>query len=91
MGTHPNNPAHLFSDRSTLLSNHLARHPELLGEARKFPARYPGRKEDEFGGEGHVPFLFKILTCKQALPLQIHPDVELAKKLHEEDPDQFPE
>jgi mannose-6-phosphate isomerase len=91
MGTHPNNPAHLYSEPTTLLSSHIAQHPELLGEAKKFPARYPNQKEDEFGGKGHVPFLFKILTCKQALPLQIHPNVELAKKLHEEDPEQFSE
>lgn len=34
-------------------------------------------------------FLFKVLTCKQALPLQIHPDKNLAKKLHDENPEQF--
>ena len=91
MGTHPNNPAHLFSSPDTLLSDHVAKHPELLGEAKKFPARYPDDKNAEFGGKGHVPFLFKILTCKQALPLQIHPNVELSKKLHEQDPEQFTE
>lgn len=91
MGTHPNNPAHLFSQPKTLLSDHIAKNIDLLGEAKQFPARYPDKKDEEFGGKGHVPFLFKILTCKQALPLQIHPDIELSKKLHKEDPEQFAE
>jgi mannose-6-phosphate isomerase len=65
MGTHPNNPSSLFDSPSTPLTKHLSENESLLGEAKKFPARYPGSKDKEFGGQGHVPFLFKILTCKQ--------------------------
>ncbi|ORY20918.1 putative mannose-6-phosphateisomerase [Naematelia encephala] len=91
MGTHPHNPAKLWG-KDQLLSDYLSKHKELLGEAIKFPARYPDAKEDKSeGGEGHVPFLFKILTCKQALPLQIHPNREIAEKLHKENPEQFPD
>ncbi|OCF77054.1 mannose-6-phosphate isomerase, class I [Kwoniella mangroviensis CBS 8886] len=79
MGTHPTNPASLHSSPSTLLSKHLESHSELLGSGT------------EGQTEGHVPFLFKVLTCKQALPLQIHPNKELAKKLHEEDPEKYPD
>ncbi|ORX37362.1 putative mannose-6-phosphateisomerase [Kockovaella imperatae] len=89
MGTHPNNPSHLYG-KEILLSDYLRGRPKLLGDAVKFPARYPGSGPKE-NADGHVPFLFKILTCKQALPLQIHPDVELAKKLHSDDPDKFPD
>lgn len=39
--------------------------------------------------DGHLPFLPKILSIAKALPLQIHPDKELAAKLHEEDPENF--
>ncbi|OWT36573.1 mannose-6-phosphate isomerase, class I [Cryptococcus neoformans Bt1] len=91
MGTHPNNPAHLFSSPDTLLSTHLKKNPSLLGAANRFSPPFTGAKGSGAEGqeEGHVPFLFKVLTCKQALPLQIHPDKTLAKKLHEENPKQF--
>lgn len=37
----------------------------------------------------HSPAKEALLICSVALPLQIHPDIELAKKLHEQDPEQF--
>ncbi|OCF33883.1 mannose-6-phosphate isomerase, class I [Kwoniella heveanensis BCC8398] len=94
MGTHPTNPTSLRSSPDTLLSSHLTQHPELLGtSASKFRPPFDGAKgsgtEDQT--TGHVPFLFKVLTCKQALPLQIHPNKDLAKKLHEEDPEKYPD
>ncbi|KIR33080.1 mannose-6-phosphate isomerase, class I [Cryptococcus deuterogattii MMRL2647] len=91
MGTHPNNPAHLFLSPDTLLSTHLRKNPSLLGAANRFSPPFTGAKGSGTEGqeEGHVPFLFKVLTCKQALPLQIHPDKNLAKKLHDENPEQF--
>lgn len=93
MGTHPNNPAHLFLSPDTLLSTHLKKNSSLLGAANRFSPPFTGAKGSGTEGqeEGHVPFLFKVLTCKQALPLQIHPDKNLAKKLHEENPEQFGE
>lgn len=42
---------------------------------------------EKFGGV--VPFLPKILSIAKALPLQIHPDKELATKLHKQNPEQF--
>lgn len=69
MGTHPHGPAHLYDAPSTLLSQHLSSGSTLLGSApQKFPA--PGPKEegkDEREASGQVPFLFKILTCKQGM------------------------
>ncbi|WWD00710.1 mannose-6-phosphate isomerase, class I [Kwoniella sp. B9012] len=94
MGTHPTNPASLYSSPSTLLSKHLESHPNLLGSSgSKFNPPFTGKEGSGTEGqtEGHVPFLFKVLTCKQALPLQIHPNKELAKKLHEEDPEKYPD
>ena len=64
MGTHPKNPAKVWG-KGMPLSSHLAQHPELLGDATKFPPPFPIDPKDTSGGEGHVPFLFKILTCKQ--------------------------
>ena len=39
--------------------------------------------------DGQLPFLPKILSIAKALPLQLHPNKELATKLHKEDPDNF--
>jgi mannose-6-phosphate isomerase len=38
---------------------------------------------------GQLPFLPKILSIAKALPLQIHPNKDLAAKLHAKDPDNF--
>ncbi|KAK4038072.1 RmlC-like cupin domain-containing protein [Parachaetomium inaequale] len=39
--------------------------------------------------DGQLPFLPKILSIAKALPLQIHPNKDLATKLHAKDPDNF--
>jgi mannose-6-phosphate isomerase len=39
--------------------------------------------------DGQLPFLPKILSIAKALPLQIHPNKELAAKLHAKDPENF--
>ena len=41
----------------------------------------------KFGGV--IPFLPKILSIEKALALQIHPNKELAAKLHKENPEKF--
>ena len=41
----------------------------------------------KFGGV--LPFLPKILSIANALPLQIHPNKDLAAQLHAKNPDQF--
>ena len=42
---------------------------------------------EKFGGV--VPFLPKILSIAKALTLQIHPNKDVAAKLHKENPEQF--
>lgn len=42
---------------------------------------------EKFGGV--LPFLPKILSIDKALELQIHPDKDLAARLHAKNPDQF--
>jgi len=39
--------------------------------------------------DGQLPYLPKILSIAKALPLQIHPNKDLATKLHEKDPESF--
>ncbi|KAG1732940.1 RmlC-like cupin domain-containing protein [Suillus lakei] len=76
MGTHPNAPTRVFST-GQLLSEHLAAHPELVGESIT----------KRFGLEnGQIPFLFKVLSFDKALPVQIHPDKPTAERIHSENP-----
>ena len=80
MGTHPNGEAYLFAEPTTSLRSLVTSDPErYLGEA--VLQKWPDNR--------HIPFLFKILSIEKALPLQVHPDRELAQKLAQEDPDTF--
>ncbi|KAL4243515.1 Mannose-6-phosphate isomerase [Abortiporus biennis] len=79
VGTHPNGPAHLFHDSQELLSLIRSNPPHFLGN--DLLERWPETT--------HVPFLFKVLSIAKALPLQAHSDKELAKDLHNENPDEF--
>jgi len=67
MGDHPNGMAH------TLDGTPLASLIECDPEAYLGSAVY-----QRFGGDKHLPFLFKILSFDKALPLQAHPDCALA-------------
>jgi len=40
-------------------------------------------------GHNKIPYLPKVLSIAKALPLQLHPNKELAAKLHEKDPSNF--
>ncbi|KAH6959748.1 mannose-6-phosphate isomerase [Ilyonectria sp. MPI-CAGE-AT-0026] len=75
-GDYPNFPARI-AETGELLGDRIYNRSSMLGEGgiKKF-------------GE-HLPFLPKILSIGNPLPLQIHPNKELAAKLHQEDPDQF--
>ncbi|KAJ5543298.1 hypothetical protein N7535_005726 [Penicillium sp. DV-2018c] len=76
MGTYPSNPSYLLTTGEHL-GEYLKKNPQLVGKS----------VYDRWGAE--IPFLPKILSFSKALPLQIHPDLELAKKLHEKDPKKF--
>ncbi|KAI9057211.1 mannose-6-phosphate isomerase [Trametes sanguinea] len=80
MGTHPNGPAHLYDDPSTSLLSLISSNPTFyLGETlvQKWPSTT------------HIPYLFKVLSIKKALPLQAHPDKGLAEQLQLRDPSNF--
>ena len=38
-----------------------------------------------------LPFLLKVLSCERALSIQSHPDRGMAKVLHEQDPQNYPD
>ncbi|KAJ5480765.1 hypothetical protein N7539_006659 [Penicillium diatomitis] len=76
MGTYPSNPSHLVSTGEPL-ADYIKKNPQLMGKSVL----------DRYGAE--IPFLPKILSIAKALPLQIHPDLKLAEKLHKQDPKKF--
>ncbi|KAA1465888.1 mannose-6-phosphate isomerase [Dentipellis sp. KUC8613] len=78
MGTHPKSPSRVPSLGGQTLQEHLAAHPELIGDdvVKKFNA-----------ANGNLPFLFKVLAIAKALSIQSHPDKKTAEKLHAEQPD----
>ncbi|RPD61165.1 mannose-6-phosphate isomerase [Lentinus tigrinus ALCF2SS1-7] len=80
MGTHTNGPARLYDSPSTPLLSLISSDPTFyLGETlvQKWPSTT------------HIPYLFKVLSIQKALPLQAHPDKDLAKQLQLKDPSNF--
>lgn len=78
MGTYPVLPSYIAGTGEDL-QDVLDRHPEeLIGDRviKKF-------------GHTQLPYLPKILSIAKALPLQLHPDKEIAAGLHDEKPDAF--
>ncbi|KAM0668212.1 hypothetical protein ACQRIT_000694 [Beauveria bassiana] len=75
-GDYPNFPGRLGDGRP--LGDVLREHKnELLGE------HSVGKWGDQ------LPYLPKILSIAKALPLQVHPNKDLAAKLHTQNPEQF--
>ena len=78
MGTHANG-ASMLQD-GTPLQQHIDTNKEyFLGK----------QMLQKFDGDSTFPFLFKILTARKALQLQIHPDKKAAAELHKENPTEF--
>jgi mannose-6-phosphate isomerase len=76
-GDYPDYPARVLKT-GELLKDVLDKNREML----------LGKKViDQLGGQ--LPFLPKILSIAKALPLQIHPNKELAAQLHAKDPENF--
>ncbi|KAH8747320.1 RmlC-like cupin domain-containing protein [Diaporthe sp. PMI_573] len=77
MGTYPTTPSYILSSGEDLQQYLNAHQQDLIGE--KVLAKY--------GAD--LSFLPKILSIAKALPLQLHPNKELASKLHREQPGKF--
>ncbi|KAI2622769.1 mannose-6-phosphate isomerase [Hypomontagnella submonticulosa] len=76
-GDYPDFPARKL-DTGELLSEVLQKNKEqLLGK----------KVIEKF--DSQLPYLPKILSIAKALPLQLHPNKELATKLHKKDPENF--
>ncbi|OLL26664.1 Mannose-6-phosphate isomerase [Neolecta irregularis DAH-3] len=76
MGTHPSGPSTSFHDNCDLKTL-LSENRSLLGD--KVFSRF----------DGDLPFLFKVLSIDKALSIQAHPDKDLAKRLHADDPKNY--
>jgi mannose-6-phosphate isomerase len=77
MGTYPELPSYSLKTGEDLQQILNKNKEKLIGQAVL----------EKYGAD--LPFLPKILSIQKALPLQIHPDIELSKKLHKEDPENF--
>ncbi|KAN0113011.1 mannose-6-phosphate isomerase [Hyaloscypha variabilis] len=77
MGTYPTTPSLVLATGEDLQKHINANKGKLIGK----------HILNKFGVD--LPFLPKILSIAKALPLQIHPDKELAAKLHKGDPEKF--
>ncbi|KAF2107246.1 mannose-6-phosphate isomeras-like protein [Lophiotrema nucula] len=78
MGTYPELPSYVLEtgeDLQDVLDNNAA---ELIGQT--VPKRFNHNK---------IPYLPKVLSIAKALPLQLHPNKDMAAKLHSRDPSQF--
>ncbi|KAL0270585.1 UNVERIFIED_CONTAM: hypothetical protein PYX00_007943 [Menopon gallinae] len=73
MGTHPNGPSTL-KEKKVPLSQHLLENPSELGSE---VIRY----------FNNLPFLFKVLSVKKSLSLQVHPSKSEAEILNKTMPD----
>lgn len=71
-GDHPNGPARTVSTNE-LLSSLIAANPAAY-LTPSVSNRFPNDPQ-------HLPFLFKVLSFNKALPLQAHPDKDLAARL----------
>ncbi|KIJ67845.1 hypothetical protein HYDPIDRAFT_25311 [Hydnomerulius pinastri MD-312] len=67
MGTHVTSPSGVFGSQSNL-PQILAANPHLISDQVS-------------SSNGGLPFLFKVLSIRTALSIQIHPDKEAAKRL----------
>ncbi|KAM4746925.1 mannose-6-phosphate isomerase [Rhinophrynus dorsalis] len=81
MGSHPKGESLIMDNRISqkTLGQWITAHPECLGSKVK----------ETF--QSQLPFLFKVLSVRLALSIQAHPDKALAKKLHAEFPQHYPD
>jgi mannose-6-phosphate isomerase len=76
-------------DYSTLPSYVADTGEDLQDVLNRFPKELLGEEVLQKFGHSNLPFLPKVLSISKALPLQLHPNKELASKLHKEDPENF--
>ncbi|XP_015180069.1 PREDICTED: mannose-6-phosphate isomerase [Polistes dominula] len=73
MGTHVNGPSYLM-EKNISLEKYIEENTNVLGS------------EVEQIFQSSLPFLFKVLSVRKALSIQVHPDKKKAEELHLFDP-----
>lgn len=81
VGAHPASPAVVKHPNGTTPMN---------GLIREFPEEILGALVARQHG-ANLPFLLKVLSCRQPLSIQAHPDRKTAAALHAEDAEHFPD
>ncbi|RPJ25732.1 MAG: mannose-6-phosphate isomerase, class I [Chloroflexi bacterium] len=82
IGTHPSAPSKVVMDsgQDMLLSELIQKYPtEILGAS----------VQKAFNGQ--LPFLLKVLSAREILSIQMHPNKEQAQELHNQDPKNYPD
>ena len=99
MGDHPNGPSQFTVDSSNAILKELIQDEQFLkdNEGKTLPInslfklnpdRFLGKTYIEnFGADGSLAYLFKVLSVRTALSIQAHPNKGLAEKLHVQFPD----
>jgi len=77
MGTYPTLPSKILKTGEDLQQHLNANKEKLIGKPIL----------DKFGAD--LPYLPKILSISKALPLQLHPNKDIAAKLHKQDPEKY--
>ncbi|KAF1810063.1 phosphomannose isomerase type I [Eremomyces bilateralis CBS 781.70] len=77
MGTYPTTPSYVLSSGENLQDLLNANKEKLIGKTVL----------EKYGAD--LPFLSKILSVAKALPLQLHPNKELASQLNKQNPEKF--
>lgn len=91
MGTHSRGPSKIIksSNEKTDLSSYLKEKNNLAIGERISSHFYSN--SDGLMNHGDLPFLFKVLSINKALSIQAHPNKQLAKQLHANDPKNYPD
>ncbi len=86
MGTHPNCPSRLPNGgkEAPLLAEWVKENTKSVGDS--LLQRWPEVLEN-----GQLPYLFKVLSIQNALSIQAHPDKNLARNLHKEKRQHYPD
>ena len=81
MGAHPKAPSQIETPAGSL---------PLDRELKREAEHYLGPRLAKEGKQG-LSFLFKIIDAKNPLSIQAHPDSQLAKELHTQKPEHYPD
>jgi len=82
IGTHPSAPSKVMidADKEMLLSELISKYPtEILGATIRDAVN------------GQLPFLLKVLSAREILSIQMHPNKEQALALHNQDSKNYPD